>query len=434
MPENERKVVLKIELKPGDASAIRSAFDPIAKDLSKTFSGFIGQAFVGAGGQDTMAKIKQGVASIDYGSILGQVNRLFGGKLGPLGVGGLGALGMQMGGVIGGPAGGAVSGMGQLAVKGAAGFAVGGPMGALAAVVPELLDNLVKKLMAGVRFATAGFEAMTSSIRELGGQLGAGGVVLSAMKAITSAIPFVGKYFAAFFESLSQFLNSAVSMAKLYSPGTQTRFELAQTDTLATIGRTFTPVLEFLTDFTRLMGDFLKAVLPSAEEMRAIMSPLTTVLRDFRQSLSDLAPVLKEMGTFVIRSFVNQLTLLFRWLDNLIHNVNKLLSTLGLGGGGGELPSSTGMAARSISFGRDSTQAALDVYQAAYQNLGAKGEDPATRSASLLQDIAANVQTIRDFLPQLAVGAANTAAGIVSGTGPLDLLSQAARQIIQHAR
>jgi hypothetical protein len=389
MPETERKVTLKLELKPGDASAIRSSFEPLARDLNKMFSGVTGGAFAGGGGlgsMDALSKIKQTVGQVNYGPTLGAVNRLFGGKLGPLGVGGAGLLGMQLGGQIGGPVGGAIGGIGQLAAQGAAGFAAtGSPVGALVAMIPVAVEAAKKAITLPLHMMTQGFQAAGKAISDIGGQLGAGGAVLSGLSGLAKQIPLVGEAASGLIDAFRGFMETALGTVRLASPGTQKRFELAQTDTLAVIGQTMQPVLEFLTSFTRLVGDFLKAVLPGTQGMRQALSPLSSALEQFREILKSIAPIVRELYYVGLRALNEEL----RVLAVALAFVSGVLQGL-LGGPGEELPTSVGAAARGISFGSSVEQGTLAVYQAAYQNV-----QPGQEQESYLQLIQADVQAIR---------------------------------------
>src|SRR5260370_23786708 len=105
------------------------------------------------------------------------------------------------------------------------------------------------------------------------------------------------------------------------------------------------------------------------------MQPLRAVMDEMKDSLADLAPVMKDtlavtlaIVAELIREFAFELKLMLAPLEMALSIMRKM----GLISGGGGLTTSVGAAAREIRFG-DPKSFAKEVYQAAYKASAAKG-------------------------------------------------------------
>jgi hypothetical protein len=163
----------------------------------------------------------------------------------------------------------------------------------------------------------------------------------------------------------------AFKSVALASPASMQRFRLVAEDTAAVIGDRLRPVLEILTGAFRLLGDFLETILPSADEFRDILAPVTGFLSELRDALASIAPVVRDVLVVAFRALgvaLNVLLIPIRFL------VGFLQGLFGLSNEVERLKDSTGKAARSIQFG-DPMAAVKSVYAAAYLGSAGAGAD-----------------------------------------------------------
>lgn len=195
----------------------------------------------------------------------------------------------------------------------------------------------------------------------------------------------------------------AIKTVGLASPATMQRFNLVMEDTLAVVGDRLRPVIEILTDAFKLLGDWLETILPSADEFREILSPVTDFLSELRDALASIAPIVKDVLVVAFKALgiaLNALMVPIRFL------VGFLQGLFGLEGAEA-LKSSTGKAARSIQFG-DPMSAVKQVYAAAY--LGSAG----TRQQGPLDGIAKDVSAAVKELQAIGKSAAEIGRAVAA--------------------
>jgi len=191
-------------------------------------------------------------------------------------------------------------------------------------------------------------------------------------------------------DAFKGFLEAGVGASRLFAPGTGERFDMAKMDALAAIGRTMTPVVEALTEFTRLIGDLLATVLPGLDEMRDMLAPLRDMFVDLRQALGELAPLLKTILGVYLRGVINNFVMLGRAILFVTTPLRALIHALGWGA---SLQSSYGMAARNIQFSQ-SPDVAQQTYQAAFR----AGVEPQQATKNYLANLDTNVEGILAWL------------------------------------
>lgn len=375
----DRDVTIKLNLRPGDSQGMGKfmvdAMSQAGREVSKQLeaSRRIVEGMTKAGQAAELERVAKLPSVLPTG-----LQSFFGGG----GIGknlqqaGIGYIAQQAGGVLGGAGGGALSLAGRGLTSAAAGFAAGGPIGAAIALIPIALQALKGLASVPFNFVGQGLQNVTTGMRQLAGPLGAGGALLTGMSGLARQIPLVGEAIGGMIDSLKGFIEQGVSFVRLFSPGTTRRFGIVQEDTLATIGRTFTPVLESLTDFMRLAGDFLATVLPGIGQMRDALSPLRGIFGELKSILSDVAPILKQVVTDGLWLFKTALTGLYIALQPIVLGFKGLATLLGISGQG--LQSSAGLAAREIHFGTPESSA-KEVYQAAFR-AGAVGDESVAKS------------------------------------------------------
>lgn len=224
-------------------------------------------------------------------------------------------------------------------------------------------------------------------------QGGVGGV----LKGLAAAAGPVGIAISAATDVVIGLGKAAMDFAGKASPATMQRFNQAINDMQAVIGRMFVPVLELATSGIRLMGDALATILPSASEMRDLLSPVKGMHAALRQAFSDIAPALKlivkaglELFGVVIQiqsAIVRLGILITRYLNPLFYLGRAM-------GGGGPLKSSHGAAGTDASFvglSQLGDQAAQAAYSSGYQGT-------AERTASAAESTASKVATIAGYM------------------------------------
>lgn len=224
------------------------------------------------------------------------------------------------------------------------------------------------------------------------GLLGGLGNVLSA---VTGPVGMAVAGFTAAAGATMKFVEAA-------NPGAVERFNIAMKDTVAVVGHALTPVLEILTGVVRLVGDVLASILPSAEEMREILKPVSEALKELREDIKPLIPILRDQLYIGLKMFAEAVKLAMIPMKVMY----KLLG--GLLGAGEELKSSVGAAARSISF---TTQEAFakSVYQAAFKNTQGAGEAKPTKPiTTYLDEIGETLDEIAGFVRGIADFAVNS--------------------------
>ncbi len=101
--------------------------------------------------------------------------------------------------------------------------------------------------------------------------------------------------------ALKKLADVAWQGVQLASPITMDRFNVAMEDTIATVGERFIPVVDFLTDIVRDVGDAFANLLPSQGEFKDLMGEAKAALAPLKDAFYEIAPLLKEGLTAAIR-------------------------------------------------------------------------------------------------------------------------------------
>ena len=240
-----------------------------------------------------------------------------------------------------------------------------------------------------------------------GGGEGGGGGAIAGIAAVAGPLAAVAG-------AASQVTSAMIGLAKAASPVATLRFNLALDDLQATMGKVFLPVLELATQGIRGIADVLATVLPSAEEMRDILSPVKDLFDAMRNIFDALAPAIKPLIPLVLQ-MVKIFTLLNPLIGPVILSIKLLGDALVALGLTGNLKSSVGTATQQASFS-SVEQYAKKQYAAAFSAGTSTGEDPVKKLPSILETV---ISTIRDLIKSLdAVAEAKEfGKGVVEGAG-----------------
>jgi hypothetical protein len=350
-----------------------------------------------------------------------------GGKLAGVGEG-LAAKAPAMGGMLGKAAAGAAGGMlGE--AGGALAGAAAGPIG-LAIAAAIALTPAVKAL-AGAPFAAvaSGMAIVNKALSGLTGPLGAVGSMLGAVEGAGSALKGVGDKLGPLgigmsvvggaiegvTKQVTAFLTVATQLVAKAQPGVTRRLQFAIDDTAAVVGHRLVPVIELITKAVRGIGDVLQTILPSAAEFRSALSPLSEAFDEIKEAIAPVARLLKVALTVGLRELAFGLRIVFETIKPLIQLARFALPGLP----GGQLESSTGAAARPVSF-MDTQTYARSVYAAA----AGSGIDPSRQTAE-------NTTTMIGLLRRIADNPRESAAGAaVAVAGPAAVAIDAARRYL----
>lgn len=327
-----------------------------------------------------------------------------GGKVAGVGAGMGGRFGGFLQNLGGGLAGQAAGGLG-----GAIGAAAG-PIG-IALGAAKLLYPVVKSLVSvPFKVIVSGLGAVNNALKALGGTLGPIGAHLGFLQGIGESMSKTGKtllnpLMAAVGEAISgvskqaqMFLETTVALAAKAQPGVVKRFGLALDDTAAVIGHRLVPIVELMTKVVRGIGDILHTVLPSTQDMRAALAPLGDAFADIKQSLADVAPLIKDALLVGLKLFGEFLKLIAKGVRGLVN----LARSFGLLSGTGKLQSSMGLAARPAHF-TSPDEYAKSIYQAAFS----QGYDPQKTTA----DNTSKILEVLTFIKDVLVGIPTTIGG-----------------------
>lgn len=194
-------------------------------------------------------------------------------------------------------------------------------------------------------------------------------------------------------EGVKAFTGAVENFVQKASPGAMERFQLILDDVTAVIGQTLVPVLEVLGQGLRLIGDFLKTILPSADELREALAPLREAFESVREVLAQIAPFIHEVLLVALKAFAIALEIATFPI--------KLFAAIleGLFGKAKPLKSSEGTAARGIHFTTQEA-ASREIYQAAFKNSGGMTEPQ--KQTGWLEKIHKALGVITDFVRALA--------------------------------
>jgi len=225
----------------------------------------------------------------------------------------------------------------------------------------------------------------------LGGIVGPGAAVGGA---VGGAIGQAGGTVAGLVAPFRAATSAIGSFVEKANPKAMERLNIAFDDVTAVVGQALTPVIEALTPAVRLFGDFLKSILPSADEFKDALAPFGELLSELRDSLAPVAPIIKD-------TLVTGLRLLGEALRIVLIPIKALFRLLGdLFGVEGDkaapLKSSVGAASRQIRF-EDPTTAARGVYQAAFMartGAGAREKTPLDKIGEKIDSASAWLEKI----------------------------------------
>jgi len=149
--------------------------------------------------------------------------------------------------------------------------------------------------------AETGLKAETNNLK-FGGTLGplVTGLGKLGPYAAVAAVALAGVGIA--LKGVEKVANVVIGLAAKASPMAFERFQLAVDDTQAIIGRVFVPVLEQATQGVRLVADVLASVLPTQQEMRAVMRELDPVFKSLRESATEIAPIIRDVAVVHLKA------------------------------------------------------------------------------------------------------------------------------------
>lgn len=211
--------------------------------------------------------------------------------------------------------------------------------------IGNLFSTIASKFTAG---AEGGIGQVFGTVLGMTGKLGAAfkgaaaaaGPVGIAVAVAATALEKVGEVAVAFF-------NKAMSLAAAANPVAAERFQYAQRDLAAVMGRVFVPILEKATEVVRFFADVLNAILPSTNEVREAFKGFDPVFAQVKQIAADLAPLFKSFISYHLKQMAVAIQIVAKEVERLIEIAKmmpgaKLLLDTGRAMGGGTLPSSHG--------------------------------------------------------------------------------------------
>jgi hypothetical protein len=199
------------------------------------------------------------------------------------------------------------------------------------------------------------------------------------------------------------------------------RFQVILDDVSGVIGQTLLPVIEVLSQAARLFGDVLASILPSADEMREALKPVSDFLEDLRDALAPIVPIIKDVLSVALKGLAEVLRQVLAPFRLLAQIIGALFGSEDAK----PLKSSQGAAARNISF-TNPEQFARSVNVAAFRGAAGQGEyhSPLDKIGGTLGKISGTVDNIltvmrfgKDALDPkgAAVGGGNAAGIAVKG-------------------
>ncbi len=241
--------------------------------------------------------------------------------------GALGGLGSQVGGRLGG-----LLKTVEKVIKGLEGVRPGQVVGGIGG--PGGLGGGVPKSVPGLGFVGqgGGLEGL------LGGATDGAGLLEGAMGGGAGGIGALGGAAAAAGPALVALAAAAGAAAiawkgiGLASPGTVDRFQMALEDTTAVLGERMVPVMDFLTEVVRDVGDVLANILPDTSDVKGLMNELRPVLNEIKDEFMALAPVVKDVFVAGLRAAAYGLHALNEVLKPLFAAAKDFREMLGLTG------------------------------------------------------------------------------------------------------
>lgn len=243
--------------------------------------------------------------------------------------GGQGGMGAVMGGILGGQGGGGTLGQ----VGGMAGMAMGGPAGAemgsmLAKMIPEKIAGPARTVANGLNAIQGALQGIQGPLGPVGAGLDMVGDGIEAIGEKVKSIPIIGEILGPMIDQFARMpaifkgiLESMVSLSARAAPGVVKQLTLAVEDFQATIGQSFTPVVEFVTDVVRDLADVMAAIMPTADELSEALIPLRSAWMDLRDTLKDIAPDIHQGLVAGLKLLGNALGGLMRIVDFTIRGI-----------------------------------------------------------------------------------------------------------------
>lgn len=176
-----------------------------------------------------------------------------------------------------------------------------------------------------------GGKAPSAEAQAAGGLKGAGAEAgaLATIPGVGAAIGAVGAVGGA----IGMLGDVAMSTVGKLSPGAMQRFNYALDDVQAVIGKALLPVINLMTDGLRLVGDVLNSILPSTDDMTAALSPIEEIFDTLRETFTEMAPVLKEVGHLLLEGLVVSLKLVADGIKIVASFIEGFFKGLGEGAG-----------------------------------------------------------------------------------------------------
>lgn len=135
-------------------------------------------------------------------------------------------------------------------------------------------EKMMGYAKSGVGVATAvGQGSVTGVLSSMGPH---GAIVAGAINAVQ-----------AFGDTVLKFVGAA-------NPAVVEQLNLAFEDINGVIGRFLVPVIERVTPWIRMFGDFLASILPNAQELDKALAPMNDALQTLKEAINPLIPLIKD--------------------------------------------------------------------------------------------------------------------------------------------
>jgi hypothetical protein len=282
-------------------------------------------------------------------------------------------------------------------------MAAAGPAGTIATIALTAAKVVGKIAVAPLQAVGAGLDFMSSGLHELQGSLGPVGlgftVLGKSIDMVSKVIPVVGpmvsKAFMGILGPMKDITGSLVSMAAVASPGAFKIWTMALEDVQGVIGQTFTPVLQIMTEGVRLFGDVLATVLPSMDEMTAILDEVRPAFNSLK---NEIKAFFGEFGSTIrgfisggLRVLMNVLGQVMRFIGQLTRTLGNFMRGLGLAGPQESVEGrSVGAAARPAQI-QGLEEYSQQLQRAAFMGPSNQGVSPQVDAVNWLQTINSSI-------------------------------------------
>lgn len=120
-------------------------------------------------------------------------------------------------------------------------------------------------------------------------------------------------------------IGATVEKSGVASPALLKQFSMAMEDISGVLGQALLPIMPLIVEGVRLFGDILATILPSTEEAREALAPLTDAIIELfghvRDVMADLGPVIRD-------SVIQVITILADVLKDVVPIVSELFDAL----------------------------------------------------------------------------------------------------------